>query len=92
MKGYTCKGPHGGFGGSILFNYPNLLVEFDVHILSSVVSIENTVGAGTCGNHRADCSAELCPGVPSSYYSVVAVTHSQPAAAEMNLQWPGGIF
>ena len=81
-RGMHGRDSYGGFifEGSFLFNYPNLLVKFDLHMQSYVVCIENEIWAGTRGNHRAVSQQGLCPGVSGTDYSEVAVTHSQAAS------------
>lgn len=66
------------FWGPFLFNYPSLLVKFDLHTRSCMVGIENKVWAGTCGGGQTPTQG-LCPGIPGSDYSEVAMTHSQDA-------------
>lgn len=44
-RGMHGRDSYGGFifEGSFLFNYPNLLVKFDLHMQSYVVCIENEI-------------------------------------------------
>lgn len=67
-------------GSFSLFNYPSLLLKFDLHTWSCVVGIENKVWAGTYGRGQTPTQG-LCPGIPGSDYSEVAMMHSQAVSS-----------